>query len=65
MKVLGAWLELDLEGEPISGTLRLQDDITHPFVGWLGLSVVLEALRRTPVHDCRRDRPCSDVSVSK
>jgi len=58
MEPLGAWLELDLEGEPISGTLRLQGEITRPFVGWLGLSVVLEALRRTPAHDCKEARPC-------
>lgn len=53
MEALGAWLELDLEAEPISGSLRLQDDIPRPFVGWLGLSVALEALRRTPVQDSK------------
>ena len=53
METLGAWLELDLEAEPIAGTLRLQDDIARPFVGWLGLSVVLEALRRTPAQDSK------------
>lgn len=37
------WLEVDLETEPIMGSLRLLDDDPIPFLGWLGLTAALSA----------------------
>ena len=46
---MGVWLEIDLDSEPISGSIRAEDDTPKPFVGWLGLTAVLETLRRNGV----------------
>jgi hypothetical protein len=43
---IGVWLELDLDAQPIEGTLTPPDRPPNPFVGWLGLTAALEALRR-------------------
>lgn len=40
-----AWLEVDLEAQPIEGTLRASDGKTAAFIGWLGLTAALERLR--------------------
>lgn len=40
-----AWLELDLEVQPIEGTLRPPDGPPTRFSGWLGLTAALEGLR--------------------
>lgn len=42
---LCVWLELELDAEPIRGTLCLPDGDSRPFVGWLGLTSCLSALR--------------------
>ena len=42
-----AWLELDLDAEPIEGTLSPPGGPASPFVGWLGLTAALERLRGT------------------
>ena len=43
-----AWLELDLDAEPIQGTLSLPGAAANPFTGWLGLTVAIEGLRAVP-----------------
>jgi hypothetical protein len=45
------WLELDLEAQPIEGTLTAPDGPATPFVGWLGLTVALEGLRSDSTGD--------------
>lgn len=35
-------LDLDLASEPIEGEVRACDGLSHPFVGWLGLTSALE-----------------------
>lgn len=45
-RVLGLWLEVDLDSEPITGSIRVADETPRPFVGWLGLTAVLEAVHR-------------------
>lgn len=42
---LALWLELDLEAQPINGTLAPPCGPSVPFVGWLGLTAALEKLR--------------------
>lgn len=44
--VVRLWLEVDLESEPIAGTLSGPEDGATPFVGWLGLTVALEEVRK-------------------
>lgn len=39
------WLELDLDAQPIKGTLAPPRGPSVPFVGWLGLTAALEGLR--------------------
>lgn len=46
-------LEVDLDAEPIEGTMSPAGGQPNPFVGWLGLTAALEGLRsreelRTP-----------------
>jgi hypothetical protein len=36
-------VEIDLDGDPISGWLVDEDDVAHRFTGWLGLTQVLTA----------------------
>lgn len=36
-------VEIDLDGDPISGCLVDEDDVAHRFTGWLGLTQVLTA----------------------
>lgn len=38
------WLEVDLDDEPIRGVLRLPNEVSFPFLGWLGLTVALDRL---------------------
>lgn len=45
---LRLWLELDLDAEPIRGTLRQSGGPSSTFTGWLGLSAALERLREVP-----------------
>jgi hypothetical protein len=40
------WLELDLDAEPIEGTLTPPREGPSRFVGWLGLTAALEGLHR-------------------
>jgi hypothetical protein len=40
-----AWLELDMDSEPIRGALRPAGGQPRRFTGWLGLSAAIEALR--------------------
>jgi hypothetical protein len=40
-----AWLECDLDAEPIEGTLSQPEGPQSRFVGWLGLTAALERLR--------------------
>ncbi len=42
------WLELDLEADPIHGTLQAPGGAASPFSGWLGLTAAIEGLRRPP-----------------
>ena len=42
---IDVWLELDLDAQPIEGTLGRRDGPRRPFVGWLGLTAALEELR--------------------
>lgn len=44
--VIRLWLEIDLESEPISGTIRVADEAPKPFLGWLGLTSLLETVRK-------------------
>ncbi len=39
------WLEVDLEGQPIEGTLSQPEGSSSRFTGWLGLTAALERLR--------------------
>jgi len=39
-------LEVDLDSEPIAGCVRSPEGDAYPFVGWLGLTVALEKVRR-------------------
>ncbi len=39
-----AWLEADLETQPIEGTLSPPHGSPSPFVGWLGLTAAIEGL---------------------
>jgi len=43
-----AWLELDLDAEPIQGRLSPPGAEPNPFTGWLGLTVAIEGLRAVP-----------------
>ena len=38
------WLELDLEAQPIAGTIGTAGARPSPFFGWLGLTAALEGL---------------------
>ncbi len=42
---IGVWLELDLDTQPIEGTLSRSDGRPRPSVGWLGLTAALAGLR--------------------
>ncbi len=42
---IGVWLELDLDAQPIEGTLSPPGDPPARFTGWLGLTAALEGLR--------------------
>ncbi len=42
------WLEVELDEQPIKGSLRMPDGDVRPFVGWLGLTSCLTALRTRP-----------------
>jgi hypothetical protein len=39
------YMDIELDAEPIRGTLGLTGAGTRPFNGWLGLSAALEAVR--------------------
>ncbi|MDQ3963929.1 MAG: helix-turn-helix transcriptional regulator [Actinomycetota bacterium] len=39
-------LEIDLDREPITGTLSAPDEAPSRFMGWIGLTAALEGLRR-------------------
>lgn len=43
---IGLWLEIQLDSEPICGSIRGADDAPKSFVGWLGLTALLESFRR-------------------
>lgn len=43
--VIGGWLELDLDAQPIEGTLSPPGGSPSTFIGWLGLTAALEGLR--------------------
>ncbi len=43
---LGVWLEVKLDTQPITGELCVPGGVPQPFVGWLGLTALLDALRR-------------------
>lgn len=47
------WLELDLDAQPIEGTLTPSDGGPSRFVGWLGLTAALEGLHRA--HAWRKE----------
>lgn len=49
------WLELDMEIEPVEGTLRSRDGRKTRFIGWLGLSAALARFR---------DRTCEQSEES-
>lgn len=42
------WLQVELDEQPIKGSLRMPDGDVRPFVGWLGLTSCLTALRTRP-----------------
>lgn len=44
--VVRVWLEIEVDSDPIAGTIHLHDEKGVPFVGWLALSSGLERLRR-------------------
>lgn len=46
MAVMGLSLEVDLDSEPISGSIRVADEAPERFVGWLGITALLEAVRK-------------------
>jgi hypothetical protein len=46
--VLHVRLDLRLDLQPIAGTLRTEQGVDEPFVGWLGLAGALERLRQLP-----------------
>ncbi len=43
--VLGLWLDVDVNADPIKGTLRLPGGHPEAFVGWLGLTAALDRIR--------------------
>ncbi len=49
------WLRLELDSDPISGSVRSAEGTVHPFVGWLALSAVLEKARRGTLSTVTRD----------
>ncbi|MBV8991236.1 MAG: hypothetical protein JO372_21980 [Solirubrobacterales bacterium] len=55
-------IELEIDSDPISGTLQPQPDgEATPFTGWLQLTQALEAVRRPTIsntaHVCPGDLP--------
>jgi hypothetical protein len=52
-RVLRVQLELDLDRQPISGTLRPDRGAEEPFVGWLGF---VDALKRLKERTEQRSR---------
>lgn len=39
-------LVVDLDAQPIRGTVAAHGGVPHPFAGWLGLTAALEGFRR-------------------
>lgn len=42
------WMEVDLDANPIRGTLRTPDGPPSSFTGWLGLTTALDGMRNEP-----------------
>jgi hypothetical protein len=53
-KLPETWLELDLSGETVAGTLHDRDRAPRPFSGWLDLVAAIEEIRGRPAHDTPR-----------
>jgi hypothetical protein len=49
-------LELDLDGDSLSGLASVENGEPRPFSGWLGLVSAIEALIANPEEKSRNDR---------
>lgn len=56
--VLHVRLDLRLDIQPITGTLRTEQGAEEPFVGWLGFAGALERL-------CQSPGPSADLDETK
>ena len=50
-------LELDLDGDSLSGLASVENGEPRPFSGWLGLVSAIEALIANPEGDKTTDQP--------
>jgi hypothetical protein len=50
-------LELELDGDTISGYAVDAEGVRHPFSGWIGLMGVLDTML-APQHSRNGDQPC-------
>ncbi len=49
-KAIRVWMELDLESNPIRGTLSTPGGSLSAFTGWLGLTTALDGMRNAPAQ---------------
>ncbi|MEY2516220.1 MAG: hypothetical protein QOJ89_3578 [bacterium] len=51
-------LRINLEAEPITGSLSSARGAQRSFLGWIGLAAALEAIRAELAHEARREEAC-------
>ena len=56
-------LDLRLDLQPITGTVRTEQGAEEPFVGWLGFAGALERLRESPRPSADLDEPSESPVV--
>ncbi len=47
-RAIRVWMEVDLDSNPIRGTLHTPDGPASSFTGWLGLTAALDGMRSEP-----------------
>jgi hypothetical protein len=55
-------VELDVESEPIRGTIAHGGQTAHEYLGWLGLIEAVEQLRRASAEQTEKGRRCARES---
>lgn len=53
-------LRIDLEADPITGSLSAANGANRRFSGWIGLAAALEAIRAEPLREPKRQTGSSD-----